>query len=228
MPHSWFSGCCVSVLVLASSLGSMPDAVASVAVSPTGTAVTPPHAAAAKARICYEQADQDADNGIVSMNWEPMFDMYDAQAVDDFVLSRPCHRPVISVEGSYLQAVSPADSFNVTIYRDKKHHPGKVLRDLHSLEYTDDCGDFGCADISLGRKLKPGHWWVSVQANMNYVESSGYWNWWTKESVRHTAARWQNPADGYGTGCTTYTDLITCVGDDLGMGGDLSFSISSS
>lgn len=162
------------------------------------------------------------------MNWEPMFDIYDARAADDFVLSRPCRRPVISVDGSYGQAVSPADSFNVTIYRDKKHGPGKVLRDLNGLDYTDDCGDFGCADIALGRKLKPGHWWVSVQANMDYANSSGYWNWWTKETVRNTAAMWQNPADGYGTGCTSYTDLLTCVGGDLGMGGDLSFSINSS
>jgi hypothetical protein len=174
---------------------------------------------------CYAQSDHDAFASVISQNFEPSFDAYDTQAADDFVLTKPCRRPVIDVDGSYGEGVGTADSFNVTIYRAGKHGPGRVVRQFDSRGYVDTCHDGGCVEIDLGKKLKPGHWWISVQANLSFTQTSSTWGFWSNFTVRNTGAMWQNPADGFGTGCTSYTDVLTCFGDGAGIGGDLSFVI---
>ncbi len=183
-------------------------------------------APASAGRTCYAQLDNDAFSGIVSQNFDPAFDVYDARAADDFVLTKPCRRPVLYIDGTYGEGAGVADSFNVTIYRAKKHGPGQVERHLVGVSYTDPCGT-GCAQIMLHKKLAAGHWWLSVQANISFSQTGTQWQWWTNLTVRNTGAMWKNPGDGFGTGCATYTNLITCVGDDVGMGGDVSFSLSS-
>lgn len=179
---------------------------------------------------CFDQVVGDAPSAIISQNFEPDFDIYDTQAADDFVLTEPCRRPVLYIDGRYTSGVDEADSFNVTIYRSKRHAPGRLERQLEALPYTEPCAQpWGCTQIVLRKTLQPGHWWLSVQANLSYTDSGGQqWQWATNYRVRRIAAMWQNPGDGFGTSCTTYQDLIGCVGSGVGLGGDLSFSISSS
>ena len=227
MRHRLLGAVGVGALALVTAGTPMLGAAAAPRSNPTGPQATysqpaPPSAG----RTCYTQRDADAFSGIISQNFDPAFDAYDAQAADDFVLTKPCRRPILNIDGSYGEGAGVADSFNVTIYRATKHGPGKVERHLVGLSYSDPCGT-GCAQIVLHRKLAAGHWWLSVQANLSFSQTGTQWQWWTNLTVRHTAARWKNPGDGFGTGCTTYTDLITCVGDDVGMGGDLSFSLTS-
>lgn len=71
--------------------------------------------------------------------------------------------------------------------------------------------------------LRRGTYWVSVQANLDFA-TGGEWGWNTNNTVQKKGAKWQNPGDGFGTGCTTYKNLLTCI--PAGEGGDFSFSIS--
>src|SRR4051812_41032230 len=64
-------------------------------------------------RTCYAQVESDAPGSIISQNFEPEFDAYDAEAADDFVLDRRCRRPVLYIDGWYGQGTDVADSFNV-------------------------------------------------------------------------------------------------------------------
>ena len=181
-------------VALAAALATVPGAAASAAPEPVGSRPVPAQTTGATARTCFSQRDHDAFGYVVSTNFEPEMDIYDSQAADDFVLTTPCPRPVISIDGTYGEGTGSADTFNVTIYRARNNGPGKVERLLDGVAYDGTCGDgLGCAEIDLGKRLKPGRWWLSVQANISFSETGSYWGWWTNLTVRNAGAMWQNP-----------------------------------
>jgi len=57
--------------------------------------------------------------------------------------------------------------------------------------------------------LGPGTYWVSVQANQSFVPNR-QWFWQGHAQVENESA-WENPNDGFGTGCTTFMPVTTCV-----------------
>ena len=62
--------------------------------------------------------------------------------------------------------------------------------------------------VSLGA----GTYWVSVQANQNLIPQ-GQWGWRDRSVQSNTNASWQNPGNGFGTGCTTWAArATTCIG----------------
>jgi hypothetical protein len=57
--------------------------------------------------------------------------------------------------------------------------------------------------------LPPGHYWLAVQANMNFV-CCGQWGWTDRTVLSSSPAMWQNPGNGFGTGCTTWGTKAGC------------------
>lgn len=172
---------------------------------------------------CYSQSDNDNGVGIVSQNFESSFDAYDAQGADDFKLKKTCKLKTVTVAGAYFGGYGPADSVNVTFYKDSKGKPGKVVKDFQNASYTDTSGT-GNFTIKTKGSLAKGSYWVSVQANMDFA-SGGEWGWNTNNTVRGNPATWQNPGNGFGSGCTKYgTALTTCIAS--GEGGDFTFQLN--
>lgn len=177
------------------------------------------------AGVLYDQNNNDAGIGIVSQNFESDFDIYDSQGADDFVVpdrGHPWQITGITVTGVYFNGAGPAASENVTFYRDANGAPGEVVN-TQTVVGADSNGSF---TIPLAKFALPqGHYWVSVQANMDF-SSGGEWGWETGSVQNGTAAAWQNPADGFGTGCTSWGTLTTCI--PSGEGPDFMFSLSGS
>ncbi len=185
-------------------------------------------------KTCYTQQDNDNGTGIVSQNFEPGEDTLDSQGADDFrIKKKKCITGqaasvrgvslfTISADGVYFNGPGPADSYNVTYYKDSRGTPGSAVAVCDDAAYTDPSGT-GNPTIACRVTLKPGSYWVSVQANMDF-SVGGEWGWLTNNTVRGKPSQWQNPGDGFGTGCTTYTTTTTCI--PSGEGGDFSFSLS--
>lgn len=173
--------------------------------------------------VIYSQNDNDTGVGVVSQNFEPDFDVYDSQLADDFVVpdrGQPWQVTGITVTGVYFNGSGPAASENVTFYRDANGVPG-VVKNTQTVVGADTNGSF---TIPLDKFALPaGHYWVSVQANMDF-SSGGEWGWETRSVQSGNAAVFQNPADGFGTGCTSWASVAACV--DAGSGPDLMFSLS--
>ena len=90
--------------------------------------------------------------------------------------------------------------------------------------YVDTSGGLGSFRITLpktGLKLAKGLYWVSVQANMD-IGTNGQWGWATRSVQTNNPATWQNPGDGFGSGCTTWANMDTCLG---APGPDLMFQL---
>ncbi|HJQ98874.1 MAG TPA: hypothetical protein VJ826_11215, partial [Candidatus Polarisedimenticolaceae bacterium] len=65
-----------------------------------------------------------------------------------------------------------------------------------------------------GCALTPGKKWVSVVANLAVAGGAGgQWYWGTRTVLTGTAAKWQNPGNGLHSGCTTWGNMASCVGD---------------
>lgn len=163
--------------------------------------------------VLYDQNTDDNGIGIVSQNFESTFDAYDAQGADDFTVPSGFKWKVseVDVTGVYFNGSGPATSVHVTIYKSKNGAPGEsaIVSDQDGITGNFSSGSFA---ITLPTKvtLKPGKYWVSVQANMDFGVG-GEWGWETSNTLKKVADMWKNPGDGFATGCTSYTDLLTCI-----------------
>jgi hypothetical protein len=172
--------------------------------------------------VLYDQHGTDSGIGIVSQNFQSSFDIYDAQAADDFVVPGGHRWRVREVDatGVYFNGVGPADSETVTFYKDDHGKPGKMVS-TDTVTGTDD--GFGSFTISLSKAgspiLKGGHgdgktYWVSVVANMDFFVG-GEWGWENQTTVVGNPAQWQNPGGGFGV-CPTWEDENVCIADGQG------------
>ncbi len=172
---------------------------------------------------CYAQNANDAGVGVVSQNFEAAFDIYDSQGADNFRLRKSCTVRKVVVAGQYFNGAGPANSVHVTLYKTRKGGPGKVLLNQKAATYTDASGT-GNFTIKVKKTVLPkGNYWVSVQANMDF-STGGEWGWNTNLTSKGAQALWKNPGDGFASGCTSYSNMFTCLGGISGT--DFTFEIN--
>jgi len=174
--------------------------------------------------VLYDQNNNDAGVGIVSQDFtDSGFDIYDSNGADDFTVPAGATWRVgaIGVGGLYFNGFGPAASATVTIYADNGGLPGTVLASVQA-QGKSFGGSFH-ARIPGGVILSSGTYWVSVQATMAF-SAGGEWAWETRTVQSGNAAVWQNPGDGFASGCTSYANMQNCIGA-LGEGPDFMFTV---
>jgi hypothetical protein len=159
--------------------------------------------------ILYDQTDLGDGNAITSQNFEASFDVYDNQAADDFTVPAGVKWQItkVAVTGQYSLA-GPLASANVTFYKKKSGLPDKVVKTYPGVAVTDSAGSLV---ITVPKTtLKPGNYFVSVQGNMDF-SVGGQWYWGIRTAQAGSPAAWQNPGDGFASGCTTWGVMATCI-----------------
>lgn len=168
----------------------------------------------------YDNAATEPPLGIGSQQFEPTMAAFNDQATDDFVLYPAPDRFVIftvSVMGEYSAGGGPASSFNVFFYTNGAGNlPGTQIAGFLNRPYSGTPPNF---DIDLGNGggyfiLNPGTYWVSVQAVQNF-NPNGQWFWHNRTVQSNAGAAWQNPGDGYGTGCILWNRKNACMPDQV-------------
>lgn len=176
--------------------------------------------------LLYDQTDADNFQAIVSTDFgEPEFDIYDAEAADDFHVpaGKTWKIAEVYVAGIYFDSPGSANSFNVTFYSARKGKVGRMVRACPSTSYYYDTGvDLGSEHIICKARLKSRAYFVSVQANMRF-QDEGMWGWDTNNTVRGGPSMWRNPQDGLQTGCTDWAATTSCIPAD--EGGDFAFAL---
>jgi hypothetical protein len=172
--------------------------------------------------VLYDQTGNPAGTAIVSQNFESSFDQYDSAAADDFTVPAGVQWTLkeVDVLGIYFNGSGPASSEDVAIYKDKHGDIGKALVTFANVKGTDSGGDFA---ITLPKtvKLKAGTYWLSVVANMSFTQG-GEWGWELQNTPNGDPAMWENPNNGSGANCTTWTQLGQCESIQKA---DLSFTL---
>jgi hypothetical protein len=137
-------------------------------------------------------------------------------AADDFVVpdGQTWIVKEVDVPGLYFNGSGPATSESVTFFKDKNGTVGKTVAELDNLNGADDNGSFAITLGNKGVKLRSGHYWVSVVANLSF-EAGGEWRWENQATgtTEGDPAMWQNPG---GTTCTTWTAESVCFGGPIG------------
>jgi hypothetical protein len=183
-----------------------------------------PFRAVAASKTLYGQNSKDTGNHVNSQNFTGGTSTYTDAAADDFVVPRGQTWRIteVDVTGVYFNAYGPAASENVTFYRDKRGKPGDPVARGNFANLNGTGGpDFILTLPGKGLKLRAGKYWVSVVANLEFYEGGGEWGW-EANSVQHgKLAMWENPFNGFGTGCTTWGPVESC----LDSGPDLMFDL---
>lgn len=162
----------------------------------------------------YDQTGNDSGAASTSQNFESSFDAYDSFGADDFTVPKH-HKWVVKevdVTGQYRYSGGFAATANVAFYADKNNLPGSVVASCPAAD-THDSGQSGSFTLNCKAKLKKGHYWVSVQANLDFFGGPAeQWYWEISTSTPGSPAAWQNPGGGFGVGCTTWGTLASCLG----------------
>jgi hypothetical protein len=187
-----------------------------------GKVVAPPQSTFKPA--CGTGFGTDSGTGIASESFAASngFDNYDSYGAADFVVKGFCLVHDVHVLGQYFNGSGPASSVDVVFYKNSHGHPGKVVKAYMGLPYTDSTG-FGSFNVNLPSRLGlvRGRYWISVSAEIDFF-TGGQWGWELQnEAAGGTDGQWEE-AGGFGTGCTTWTDVNSCVG----FGNDFMFELS--
>jgi hypothetical protein len=173
-----------------------------------------PRATAAPNAVLYDQYDNKATTGgINSQDFDPGNDAFDDQAADDFVVPTGQSWSItgVDVDGYYTNGPGPAASVHVYFYANGAGNlPGTLVASRLSNPYASGpaAGDF-VITLSSPVLLNPGTYWVSVQAREDFTPA-GRWFWEDRTLQANEGAAWQNPNNGIGSGCTTWTRKTAC------------------
>lgn len=147
---------------------------------------------------------------VTSQDFGPSNATLTSIAADNFILSNPSSLVSVSVSGITIGPVT-ADSFLVVIYSDDVGTPGGIV---YSEIFVDAAfTDSPTFDLAACPVLDAGTYWLAVQAVANPVI---YNQWFWHISLDGDPIPWhfQNPGDGFSTGCTSWTPGNSCTGID--------------
>jgi hypothetical protein len=173
--------------------------------------------------VLYDQYNNPATEpplNIGSQKFEPAMAAFDDQAADDFVVTTgpPGFGMCITsvrVMGEYSEGGGPASAFNVYIYTNGAGNlPGVQIGGGLNLAYTGAPPDFTINLPSPFCRAQGIPYWLSVQAVQDF-NPNGQWFWHNRTVQSNAGAAWQNPGNGYGTGCITWNRKNACLSDQV-------------
>ncbi len=165
------------------------------------------------ASVLYDQYDNFATEepvNIPSQDAETALDFFDSQVADDFIVPAGQTWEVTEVDvlGEY-DSDGPAASFHVFFYENGAGDlPGMLVASRLGNPYTGS-SDF-VITLTEPVTLPEGHYWVSVQARQDII-TSGFWLWHNRTIQSNSGAAWQNPGNGFGTGCVIWVRKTACA-----------------
>src|SRR5688572_32785893 len=165
--------------------------------------------------VLLDQSGAQTGQGWTSQDFEAAFDAYDNQGADDFVVPAGPAWSINEVITPGVDQPGPVQFVNVQFFTNGAGVPGAVIPTCNYANIpTNDDGIGNLATpLSPACVLVPGTYWVSVAARMDFG-SSGQWFWGGSSSANGQPGKWQNPGGGFGTPCSTWGDLSSCIGGD--------------
>jgi hypothetical protein len=163
----------------------------------------------------YSQLNEPAPTpgGVYSQDYEyGNSNPYDSFTADDFIVpeGEVWYVNQVVVVGEYTNGGVPAPSFNVWFLRDVGTLPeARVLEGRYNCQYVDAAGSFTIT-LSNPVTLYTGTYWLSAVAAWPEYTST-QWLWENRATALNSPAAWENPDNGFNTGCYAWNRTITCL-----------------
>ena len=153
---------------------------------------------------------------MTSQDFEPALDQFDSSGADDFIVPAAAYWAIngVDVQG-FCDAPCGIAGFHVRFYATNSSTrplPGRLVCERLRQPFTRLPGSLDFAiDLSSPCRLDSGAYWVSVQARQD--RENGQWFWIARTLMSGNAgAAWQNPGDGFETGCVNWGRRTECDG----------------
>lgn len=181
--------------------------------------------------VLYDQTSSPAGNGAPVQNFEPAFDIYDAQGADDFDVTAPGWT-INRVNFVITQSASgiPA-SVDVAIHSNvsgggNPDLPGAAVCSYPGVAAGQTGTPASAFNVTLPTPcvLAPGRYWVSLIANQNFGGGGGQVFWSNRTVQSFSESAWRNPGGGFATPCANFGPQRTC-GVGGGVNPDFLFQI---
>ncbi|HSC35055.1 MAG TPA: IPTL-CTERM sorting domain-containing protein [Thermodesulfobacteriota bacterium] len=181
---------------------------------------TPP-AVSVPTDTLWDQSDNISSSDISSQDFTDGggLDQFDSRAADDFLVPEGFFWIIdtVRVFGAFDDTPPDLiDSVDVDFYVDRDGLPGQLVAqciyddvlpdDLTNPEFT--------INLPHTCRLQPGIYWVSVRANISFIQN-GQWFWFERTVQTLSPFVWQNPGNGFSTGCIQYTPAQADCGADF-------------
>jgi hypothetical protein len=186
--------------------------------------------ATARSEVLFNSTPTPGGTHPIVQDFETAQNAFDTEAADDFTVpaGQTWAPQRAFVDGVKIGGSGPGTTniVNVAIYNSAGTLPA-AGPPLYSAQVTSDPGtaypDFD-VPLPAAPVLGPGTYWFSAQARMDAGPmGTDVWSWGETPFQLGSGAVYRNPGDGYGTGCTTFTPLITC--SNAASGPDLAFRL---
>ena len=180
----------------------------------------PRHAAPLGSTVLYDQSGT-ADNGVPAQINQSSSASYDAEGADDFVVTDATGWNVSGFNFQVSFTGAPTGpTYNIAVYPDNSGTPAVAP----TCTYTGVAGVLDGSQTSLSVALPTvcalpqGTYWVAFAVDVDFPPQA----FWSNEATPGLGnnAVWQNPGDGFGSGCTTWTDPALCGGTSPVGGGN--------
>lgn len=198
------------ILVVTAVMLLATGATAEMTTEGQGTANEPPNWV--NQTTLYNQTANYAGSLASVQNFEAAYDAYDAEGADDFVVTWADGWNIeqMGAIAGYWNGTGPAASINVVLYSDASGMPGSAICTYMNNPYTDDgAGNFLMDFSGSPCYLPSGTYWAGIQGNVDFAVG-GQFGWGTETVQTGALAHWQNPGDGFASGCTTWTPRVNC------------------
>ena len=178
--------------------------------------------------LLYDQTDSPLGGAFVSQRFAPVDAAFDCRAADDFTVpAGDIQWDVASaqVPGAYFPGTGPTPLIDVEFFGDAGGLPDAVavcsyIGLVAGVDFLDVNGDLSVT-LPAPCSLVAGDYWLSVRAELDQAVG-GQWIWEMRSAQNGAMFAWENPGDGFATGCTSWTSAGSCGAS----GPDVLFSLS--
>ncbi len=192
------------------------------AISPLMEDADTPPAVSVPPDTLWDQSDNISSSDISSQDFTDgggAFDQYDSRAADDFLVPEGLYWVVntVRVFGAFDDSTPDLiNSVDVVFFADNEGLPGQLVTQCVYDDILPEDITVPIFLINLPHTclLQPGIYWVSVRANIAFIQN-GQWFWYERTVQTLSPFVWENPGDGFSTGCVSFTPAQDDCGADF-------------
>ena len=173
--------------------------------------------------VLYSQNDNPQGLSLNGQDYDVQFSTFSLQEADDFTITGGQTWKLQQIDVAGVDHGPGVPFATVEIYADAGGVPGSEVAVAMRKPVAEVDGDL---TIKLGTTgaitLGAGTYWLSVYSDMDFP-THAQWYWSARSVQNGNPAAFQNPGNGWGYNCPSWSGMLTCV-PDIG-GPDLMFDL---
>lgn len=173
-------------------------------------------------QVLFDQTANITNTGVGSQDFENPD--WVNQAADDFIVPENATWQIeaVLIPGFYFNGEGATSEVNLFFYADDEGRPGTELyAATNSTAFADEAGEF-YIDLSADPlELDEGHYWVSVQARLDFSPNGDQWAWFEHVGQTHEPSVWRQPASS--GDCADWGERLALC--DVGSEVDMAFRL---